>query len=497
MVRRLVEEPPKVRRVEVSDAVKVPHDPVNEQVLLVAATVPELRERVLERVAPDEFLVKEHVVLWAGLKELARRKLDYSPDTLRQVTGGAADTAYLVELCAAREGATPTNLDHHIRALEWDRVRANVVTGPLTELLRLLREVGTPRDLVQAQALTLSEALQRGATSGLIREATALTAATMALLRERKEQACYPYGIDGLDREDGSDRWRMLPGCAPGKVTVVTGTPGSGKSTLAARIVLAQIAAGRRVLFGAWEMGSESTLELLAAMGLGMSRYTVTAGLLSHDRECELEAECERLQASGLIMMEPPGAAKAGSHVARGDRAGNERALDQIHGVIAETGADVAVFDLWKRVLRNIEPNEEEQALIRQQDICKSTRCHGVLLQQQRYKDIEQRPDKRPTREGIKGSGAYVEIADTIIGVHRPALWKACDDVVLELDVLKQRWGKWPLAVEFAWDAEYGAISGGASIAYDSPDLAASAGGGAVDDFMAAGTGKRRRRNVP
>lgn len=492
MARRLVEEAPKPRRVEVSDAVKVPHDPVNEQVLLVAATVPELRDRVLERVAPDDFLVKEHVVLWAGLKELARRKLDYSPDTLRQVTGGAADASYLVELCAAREGVVPTNLDHHVRALEWDRVRANVVTGPLTELLRSLREVGAPRDVIQAQALAVSEALQRGATSGLIRESAALTAATMALLRERKEQACYPYGLDGLDREDGGERWRMLPGCAPGKVTVITGTPGSGKSTLAARVVLAQVAAGRRVLFGAWEMGSESTLELLAAMNLGMSRYAVTAGLLSRERERELEQECDRLQASGLIMMEPPGTTRAGNHIARGDRAGNERALDQLHGVIVETGADVAVFDLWKRVLRNIEPNEEEQALIRQQDICKVTRCHGVLLQQQRYKDIEQRPDKRPTREGIKGSGAYVEIADTIIGVHRPALWKSCDDVVLELDVLKQRWGKWPLAVEFTWDAEYGAISGGASIAYDAPDL--DSGSGNMDAFMAAGTGKQRRR---
>ena len=54
-------------------------------------------------------------------------------------------------------------------------------------------------------------------------------------------------------------------------------------------------------------------------------------------------------------------------------------------------------------------------------------------------------------------------------GVHRPALWKSMDDNVLELDVLKQRYGKWPLAVEFDWDPEFGSLDKGRSIAYEKP----------------------------
>jgi len=94
---------------------------------------------------------------------------------------------------------------------------------------------------------------------------------------------------------------------------------------------------------------------------------------------------------------------------------------------------------------------------------------HAVLLQQQRLKDIESRPDKRPTREGIKGSGAWVEVPDTIIGVHRPALFKRIDDTVLECFVLKQRHGRFPLGVEFRWEPESGMISGGTAIDYDRP----------------------------
>jgi hypothetical protein len=140
----------------------------------------------------------------------------------------------------------------------------------------------------------------------------------------------------------------------------------------------------------------------------------------------------------------------------RGKRWTNDGALDDIHEHIADSGCEVFIADLWKRCLRTTKPEDEEAALIRQQAIADETRTHAVLCQQQRLKDIEQRPDKRPTREGIKGSSAWVDVADTIIGVHRPSLWKNVDDDTVELDLLKQRWGKWPVAVEFDWDGDRG-----------------------------------------
>jgi len=470
-------------------ATRVPHDPVNEQVLLVAAARdPALRARLVQQVPPDGFLVSEHVDLWLALTELERRHLDYSPETLRQLSGGKADTDYLEALCAARP-ALPVNVGHHVSMLEWDRVRAEAVKGPLTGLLEALRDPSAARERVQALAAGVVTTLERGASSGLVRDAVALGKSAMVGLRERRERACYPYGLPGLDMTDTGDRWRMVPGAAPGKVTVITGVPGSGKSTLAARIALAQAEAGRRVVYGAWEMGSESTLELLAAMRLGWSRYTMSTGALTDADEVALEAEFEWLQERIKFVEVPGHAPVAGTHVARGERAGNERALDQIHGVIASTAADVFVADLWKRCLRRTEPDEEEHALVRQQNICSTTKCHGILLQQQRLKDVEQRPDKRPTREGIKGTGAYVEIADTILGVHRAALWKAVDDVVLEIDVLKQRWGQWPIAIEFEWDSDRGGISGGTTVPYDAP----SAGETSGDDFLAPRLAGARR----
>lgn len=483
-MRRMVERGTAQPRAEV---VKIPHDTVNEQVLLVAAAKDRaVRERLIAQVPPDSFLVAEHVDIWLAMGELARKGLDYSGDTLRQLSGGKADVTYLDALCAQRE--VPVNIAHHVAMLEWDRTRAEAVRGPVAAMIDALRDPGTPRERVHALALAVAGTLEKGSASGLVRDATALGKAALQSVAERRERACYPYGIERLDMTDEGDRWRMVPGAAPGQVTIITGVSGSGKSTLTARIALAQAEAGRRVVYGAWEMGSADTLLLLAAMRLGWSRYTLSTGALTAADERALEVEMEWIQ-QHIRFVDVPGVPRAvGSHVARGEHATNERALDQIHSVIANTGADVFIADLWKRCLRRTEPDEEEHALVRQQAICQATKCHGILLQQQRLKDVETRPDKRPTREGIKGTAAYVEVADTILGVHRPALWKSVDDVVLEIDVLKQRWGPWPIAVEFAWDSDRGEITGGTTVPYD-----ASSADVGEDAFIGASVQQPRR----
>ena len=66
-------------------------------------------------------------------------------------------------------------------------------------------------------------------------------------------------------------------------------------------------------------------------------------------------------------------------------------------------------------------------------------------------------------------SGAWVEVPDTIIGLHRPALFKNVPDDRIQSLILKQRDGVWPLAVEYDWEPEYGAITNGVEVEYDRP----------------------------
>jgi replicative DNA helicase len=165
------------------------------------------------------------------------------------------------------------------------------------------------------------------------------------------------------------------------------------------------------------------------------------------------------------------------------DRSSNMHNLDVVHRYIADSGCEVAIFDLWDRCLVSEKPEEELNALKRQQAMLRETNVHGILLAQQRLKDIEARADKRPTREGIKGTSAYVDVSDTIIGVHRPGLFKDIgSDNRLEGLILKQRRGPWPIAVEFEFDPEFGSIRNGRSIRYEH---VIEAGGGELGDFVA------------
>lgn len=464
-------------------AVTIPHDIVNEQVLISAASLDvQARQRLVRRLRPEKFLGDGHDDIWAALSELDRLGLEFSCDTLQQISGGRLNLDYVRSLA---QQTLPPNISHHVEMFEWDSARAEAVRGPISAMLDSLRDPTTPPDRVRALARQVAVSFDGFGSRRYLHEPSALVRDQMAEIAKRRTRSCFPYGVDGLDRFE-DQTWRTIPGAAPGQVTVVTGVPGSGKSTLVARIALAQALKRRRVLYGAWEMGGGTSLELLAAMRLGMSRTSLSTGQVT-DEQLELLRQKMDAIAGWIRFMSLPFGKTPG------EKRTNDYALDTIHGYIADTGCDVAVFDLWKRALKYIDPDDEEQALVRQQAIAEECHCHVILVQQQRLKDIEQRQDKRPTREGIKGSGAWVEVADTILGVHRPALWKAIDDNALEVDVLKQRYARWPLAVEFDWDADRGVVANGRSVHYDQPSVA-SVGAGDRDSLDAFVNGRRKKK---
>lgn len=476
MAKRLRSETTEEPRAE--PVIEIPYDPVNEQVVLAAALVDRPTRKLLTtKVRGDAFRGEGHAALWGALCEAERKSLDSSDATLHQLSAGKVDAQVADALRATFGAKVPANLDHHVEMLRWDRARAQVVEGPLSQLARALKDPTTVPERVRALARQVGTSFDGHSDTRYLRDPQAVVREQMVEIQARAQtQACFPYGIDTLDMDE-TGAWRLIPGAKPGQVTVVTGVPGSGKSTLTARAALGLARQRRRVLYGAWEMTSGVTLELLACMSLNWSRSKLMTGNLLPAEMKTFEQRMSQI-ADYVRFVEQP------FHRERGKRAGNDEALDIIHGYIADSGCDVAIFDLWKRCLRWTKPEDEEQALIRQQAIAEETQCHCILVQQQRMKDIEQRKDKRPTREGIKGSGAWTEVADTIFGVHRPALWKNIPDNVLEVDILKQRYAPWPLAVEFDWDAERGGIDNGRTIDYDPPGAMRET---ALDEFVSGG----------
>ncbi len=458
--------------------IEIPHDVVNEQILLAAAlSDDDLREQLVGKISPDLFVEQRHAAAWAALRELRRRRLVFDVAALHGLCSDDVELGYLRELATSYPGP-PQNVSEHVAALRWDRVRVDAVNGPLAELIKSLGDPRTPPERVRALGRAVGSSLDVATDRRFMRDATEVARAADAQIKERARRGVFPFELPGLDSKGGEHR--MLPGAAPRMVTVVTGVSGGGKSVLCAHVALAQARAERKVLYGAWEMGDEETLGMLAIMSLRNTaeteperdRWTRARLTIGDYGEAERRQLRERMEIIGerIRFFGLPARADRSKADGKGDwrRERNRRALDALHQQVADSGCEVVVLDLWKRMFAAFRSEEDEQeALIETQDIAKETHTHMILAQQQKLKEVEQRDDKRPTREAIKGSSAWVDVADTILGAHRRGQWSSnITDDTMEIIVLKQRYGPWPFAVEFDWDPRAGQISGGRDVEY-------------------------------
>jgi replicative DNA helicase len=455
-----------------SETVKVPHDVVNEIVMLAAVLVDaDAAARYLPTISADSFYGAGHAAAWAILQKMRDLGLSYDPATVRQMSGGAVDTESL-EAYAADRPVVPPNLRYHAECIAWDRARVEAVRGPVSQFLEAIRDPLSEPAKVRSLARAIATSFDGMGDRKYLRDPIGLLREHESELTDRRMgRAIFPFGIDGLDYYGADDpepnTSRLIPGAAPGKLTVVVGVSGSAKSTTTARLALEQARQGRKVLYGAWEQKSAMTLEIVAALSLGWSRTDLMVGRFNADDQKELLGEMERLSEWIRFLDLPYGRGT-------GERRSNEANLDMLHQYVADACPDFFIADLFRRVLSETEPDDEEQALYRMQAMAQETQAHMLLVQQVRLKDVEQRSDQRPTRESIKGSSAWIDVADTILGWHRPALFKNVPDDTIQAIVLKQRYGKWPLAVEFDWNAEFGSLDRGRTLAYDRPGTEAN-----------------------
>lgn len=450
---------------EARENVEVSYDAVNEMVVI--ATVcrnPEARKKLVKTIQPDHFYTDEHRILWHALQELTRRNLDFSIATLQSLASNV-DTKLLGQVLEDQKD--PANLDYHVDRLMWDHARSVAIEGPLSSLISSLRDSNTTPDIVKGHAKQLTNAFNGYENRSYLYSTEELVRIQMDEIRKRiSGHAFYPYGIDGLDMFEApldgtARRRRMVPGCAPGCITAITGVSGCGKSTVTAHLALGLARQKKRIAFGSWEMKAPITLELLACISLGWSRTKLMAG--EYNTEEDLSKIQTQMTAIGKYVK------FIGTPFRRntGEKMSNDRNLDTIQGYLSDISCDVFIADLWERALHSKSPEDIQNGLERQQAMAEELKIHCILIQQQRLKDVEARQDNRPTREGIKGSAAWVEVPDTIIGIHRPSYWvNDLPDDKLEMYVLKQRYGEYPLAVEFDWNPEFGQIKNGKSLIY-------------------------------
>jgi replicative DNA helicase len=459
--------------------IEIPHDIVNEQILIAAVLVDsDARTELTAKLNPELFVEPAHFAVWAAMRKMRQQGVEFSVATLHQACAGQIELEYLERLQQSYP-EPPASLGHHSALLRWDAIRAGAVRGPVADLLKALRDSLAPREKIRSIARQISGAFDQITDRQFMLDPMVLARSHFEEMRCR---TVWPYGIEGLDKYESGDH-RLIPGAAPGKITLITGVSGAAKSVIAAMITLAQARMRKRVLYGAWEMGSGPTLELLALMSLGLSRYVVSTGKLDAEQLLDFKIRMEQI-GTYVRFFDAPFVDQFSK------RYTNDESIDEIHQKVADSGAEIVVLDLCERAIPDGNPDSERRALFRIQQIFKETRSHGLLVCQQKLKEIENRSDKRPTRSTILGSQAWVDIADTILGLHRPGQWKPIGDDTLQIFVLKQRFGRWPLAIEGDWNGDACSLSNCHSIEYE----AIGSAGGFAEEFLGGGKGSKFRR---
>lgn len=462
---------------------EIVYDSTNERVVLCAQIADRATRTLLVRtIAPDELLVPEHVVMQRALRLMVEQGLEYDPALFRRLIadeGTPVDDGYIASVEA--DAQLPPNLEWHVTTLRWDATRARIVRGPVPELVKVLKDPKAGPDALASAARAVLRAVEGGAQGRrFMHRRDELKRTARAEMSARVAGGnFYPSGYAAIDQ-------RLVEGFMPGNTSAIVGLSGSGKSTFAADLAVKLAEGGRRVLYGAWEMRVQAVLDVMAAARARIPLENIVQGELN---PTELEEVCQAMDwcTDNITFMAN---AFFGDDANKG-RPNNNRSQDTLEGYIAESGCDVGMFDLWERGLEDLSYDGVTKALYRQQDMHRRYNIHGVIVHQIKLKDVETRPDKRPTRESVKGTGAFVEVPDLLLGIHRDAQFKRVPDDSLEVICLKQRMGRAFWSVRFDWAGEMSLITGGEEVPYD-PGLEASREFGDVADVKVHQPNRRK-----
>lgn len=445
------------------------YDAANELIVIGAAiTDGKLRRELVHRLSSDEFLVPVHAPIWRALRSMADSGLDYTPEAARRLVLDEGGDEEAVDYLESLDARVPENLEWHLNTLEWDATRCRILKGSVPELLRILKDPKATSADVVTSARAVTRGLEGGGRRHMHRPAELHRQYRSEIAARRARRNVYPLGANAFDKN-------LTEGFMPGRTTVSAGLPGAGKSTvwLAFAIMLAKL--GRRPMYCAWEMEAESLLDVSVAHLTRIELRRIVQGDLSDEEAARIE-KATRWVLKKVRFMGNPFFGKS----SRG-KPSNERNLDLLEGYIAESGCDVIIYDLWERCLAWRKPDDVAGALYRMQAMHTEYGVHGVVVQQLLLKDVEKRADKRPTRESIKGSGAYVEVADLIFGIHREGQFKNIEDETVETICLKQRKGKPNWSIRWKWNGSTCYLGEPSEVSYD-PGLENAAGDGDISD---------------
>lgn len=427
-----------------------PHDLGAEQAVLSAVLT---EERAIDLVAailkPDDFYSPAH--RWIFRAALALREQSEPVDGVTVAgwlkarerlaeIGGMSSITHLLD-----EIASVVHVDAHARIVLATARRRAMIAAAQKIVAEGYSPEGSGEDYLEKSAHALASIAGGPKDSDVIDFSDAIARFTQRLLDASRSgnvlgmstgYARLDHAISGLHRKE---------------VVVVAGRPGMGKSGLVLDMCIEAAQASRDVVNASFIVSAEMPPEMLAARGFcseaQVSISAARAGNLSPAEWQRLEDAAQWAHGLPIRFMGRMGGLVAlrsalreyQAHLSR-LRAPDGREIRL--GIVAIDYAQMVASTTGPRGKNESQEEQISNLALGLQAMSKEFDVSMIMLSQLN-REVEKRPDKRPTISDLKGSGAIEAVADLILLLYRDEYYNPNTPAkeIVEVIIGKQRSG--------------------------------------------------------
>ena len=394
-----------------------------EREVLGAALVNKRAAALACSLRETDFVNQKHKLIFSAIKRLHDGGCDVDPITVEDALGSKRDAAggfkYLNELVLGT--VSPANVENHIRIVKEQSQRRGFIAG----MGKVVSAASSGDDYLAEAQRVLDETINSSAS-----ELHPIGDDIMpALDYMYSETATIKTGYIMLDA--------MLNGIKAGQLVLLAGTTRTGKTAFALNVALNVAETGRRVVIFSLEMSKNELIQRLITIKSGISFYEQ---IEDTDLAIEYVRAADELKDAPIYIDDKGGVT-----------------MEYIRSQCYAVKPDLVIIDYLglvrtdKRNTREQEVSELTHAL---KAFAKEISC-PILLLSQLNRRADYRESGEPRLSDLRESGAIEQDSDTVLLLHRPALYDdSADKAACVLNVAKNRngiSGKIPLE----WDGAH------------------------------------------
>jgi replicative DNA helicase len=353
-------------------------------------------------------------ICWA-IQELESKQIPFEVDTLivKACSSPVRPGVITYEFISSMLDTYPllqddTVFEYHIHVLKTDSIKAKIADLALSSLYRACLDPKADISVIKEQLDSMSEVARSGILSGLS-EFLTMDQAVQQYEENKLKKQFRTTGFLQLDK-------MLTEGLGDGKITIVCGLPGMGKSSFALSMMRNLSYRSIPTAQFALEMDNTSIVTKLLAFNsnIAVKKIVKEYSMFSDVERKIIDHELHRLRENKYIFLNDA-PAQSLEKIREQIMILQDRLQQQYIVVVIDLFGKIKDFYGADNFARTYEQKLNEcQVIARELGV-------NLCLVAQINREASKRKDyKRPKMSDLKNSGAFEEVADLILGIHRP-----------------------------------------------------------------------------